>query len=231
MEFEDGFPNVLGIRLVVVGELRDHYVIGVKSTLHHLLTLENLLLHCFEPRLHASGRPWALNIVDVQHPLTHLNGLRVLQHLHKIGVDNPLEKLVLGSAWRCHGTLDLSEKQLETKTEDICVVRWSTPSGDYIMNFYRPKEVSCTKTESGEHTRCPRGRRRAQGDRVHPPPSCPFRTASYFSIFLNIPKRRKNAIRTVLESVYLLYHIPIPFRSLKCSGKCPLCIPPGLRFQ
>ena len=61
--------------------------------------------------------------------------------------------------------------------------------------------------------------------------SCPSRTASYFPIFLNIPKRRKIAIRTVLESVYLPYHIPIPFRSLKCSGKCPLCIPPGLRFQ
>ena len=29
-------------------------------------------------------------------------------------------------------------------------------------------------------------------------PSCPSRTASYFSIFLNIPKRRKNAIRTLL---------------------------------
>ena len=38
------------------------------------------------------------------------------------------------------------------------MVRWSKLSGDYIMNFYRPKEVSCKKTESGEHTRCPRGR-------------------------------------------------------------------------
>ena len=41
----------------------------------------------------------------MQHPLTHLNGLRVLQHLRKIGVDNPLEKLVLGSAWRRHDAL------------------------------------------------------------------------------------------------------------------------------
>src|SRR4051812_15951332 len=49
-------------------------------------------------------------------------------------------------------------KQLETRTEDNCVVRWSKPSADYIMNFYRPKEVSCKKTESGEHTSCPRGR-------------------------------------------------------------------------
>ena len=49
------------------------------------------------------------------------------------------------------------------RTEDFCVIRWSKPSRDYIMNFYRPKEVPCKKTESGEHTRCPRGRGRAQG--------------------------------------------------------------------
>ena len=59
---------------------------------------------------------------------------------------------------------DSDRKQLETRTEDICVIRWSKPSGDYIMNFYRPKEVSCKKTESGEHTRCPRGR----GHALHP---------------------------------------------------------------
>ena len=39
----------------------------------------------------------------------------------------------------------------------------SKPPGGYIMNFYRPKYVSCKKTESGEHTRCPRGRGRTQG--------------------------------------------------------------------
>ena len=48
--------------------------------------------------------------------------------------------------------------QLETKTEDICVIQESKPSGEYIMNFYRPKYVLCKKTESGEHTRCPGGR-------------------------------------------------------------------------
>ena len=73
------------------------------------------------------------------------------------------EELVLGGTWRRHGDLDLSEKQLETKTEDICMVRWSKPSGEYIMNFYRPKYVSCKKTKSGGHTRCSRGRGRAQG--------------------------------------------------------------------
>ena len=59
--------------------------------------------------------------------------------------------------------------------------------------------------------------------------SCPFRTTSYFPILLNIPKRRNIAIRTVMESVYLPYDAPIPFRSLKRSVKCPLCIPLGLR--
>ena len=50
------------------------------------------------------------------------------------------------------------EKRLETKIGDFCVIRESKPPGDYIMNFYRPKYMSCTKTESAEHTRCPRGR-------------------------------------------------------------------------
>ena len=49
-------------------------------------------------------------------------------------------------------------KQLETKMGDFCVIRESKPPGGYIMNFYRPKYVACKKTESGEHTRCPRGR-------------------------------------------------------------------------
>ena len=54
------------------------------------------------------------------------------------------------------------DTRLEAKTRDVCVIWESKPPGDYIMNFYRPKYVSCTKTESGEHTRCPRGRGRAQ---------------------------------------------------------------------
>lgn len=105
---------------------------------------------------------------------------------------------------------NLRQKQLETKTEDICVVRWSKPLGDYIMNFYRPKEVSCNKTEYGEHTRCPPGRGDAPSTLVDA--SCPLQTTSYFPIFLNIPKQRKIAIRTVLESVYLPFHIPFLFR-------------------
>ncbi|KAE8799050.1 RING-H2 zinc finger protein RHA4a [Hordeum vulgare] len=50
-------PNVNGIHLVIAGEFRDHHVVGVESTLHHPLALEDLLLHCFEPRLHATALP------------------------------------------------------------------------------------------------------------------------------------------------------------------------------
>ena len=98
VKLEDGLPNVLGIQLVVVGELRDHHVVGVESAFHHPLSLENLLLHCFESCLHASGHLRPLNIVDVQHPLTHLNGLRVLQHLREVRVDDLLKKTC---PWGC----------------------------------------------------------------------------------------------------------------------------------
>ena len=130
---------------------------------------------------------------------------------------------------------NLQRKQLETKTGDICVIRGSKPSGEYIMNFYRLKYISCRKMESGGHTRCSRGRGARPGGQGVPSTlvegSCPPWTATYFSIFLNIPKRRNIALKIVLESVYLPYHIPIPLRSLEHSGKCPLCIPQGLRFQ
>ena len=89
----------------------------------------------------------------MQHPLTHLNGLRVLQHLRDVGVDGLLEKLVLGGRLKSSCDLDLSEKQLETKAEDSVVVPWSKPSGEYIVNFYRPKYVSYKKTKSRRHTR------------------------------------------------------------------------------
>ena len=137
------------------------------------------------------------------------------------------KNLSLGGAWRRHGDLDLSKKQLETKTGDIVVVRWSKPSGDYIMNFYRPKEVLCKKIESEGNTRWTQYRGAPSTLVVA---SCLFRTTFNFPNFLNIPKRRKIAIRTVLESVYLPYHIHIPFRSLKRSGNYPLCTPPVLWY-
>src|SRR3990170_4021656 len=67
MKLEDGLPNVLGIQLVIMGKFSDHQVIGIESTFHHPLALEDLLLHCFEPCHHASGPLWSFNIMDVQH--------------------------------------------------------------------------------------------------------------------------------------------------------------------
>ena len=162
---------------------------SIDSTLHHPLALENLLLHCLEPCLHASGLPQFLNIADVQHPLMHLNGLRVSLHLREVRVDDLLEELVLGGTWRRHGDLDLSEKQLETKIEDICMIRWSKPSRDYIMISYRPKEVSCKKTESGGRMRCPRGR----GHALHPRGRLvSFPDYFFFSYFSKYSKTEKN---------------------------------------
>ncbi|KAE8768523.1 DNA-directed RNA polymerase subunit beta [Hordeum vulgare] len=86
-------PNAIGVDLVLVGELRDHHVVGVESMFHHPLALEDLLLHCFEPRLYASGLLGPLNIMDVQHPLRHLDRLRVLQNSRKVGIDDLLEEL------------------------------------------------------------------------------------------------------------------------------------------
>ena len=40
MKLEDGLPNVLGIQLMVVGELCDHHLVGVESAFHHPLALE-----------------------------------------------------------------------------------------------------------------------------------------------------------------------------------------------
>ena len=90
---------------------------------------------------------------------------------------------------------NLGRKQLETRTGDFCVIRESKPSGDYIMNFYRQKYVSCKKTESEEHTRCPRGRGRAQwvGRVLHPRGALvSFPDYFLFSYFLKYSKTEKN---------------------------------------
>ena len=50
-----------------------------------------------------------------------------------------LSKTCPWGAWRRHGDLDLSKKQLETKAEDFVVVQWLKPSEDYIMIFLLTK--------------------------------------------------------------------------------------------
>ena len=57
VECEDGVHHGLAIHLEITGVVRDPEVIGIESTFHHPLALEDLLLHSFEPGLHGS-RPF-----------------------------------------------------------------------------------------------------------------------------------------------------------------------------
>ena len=129
---------------------------------------------------------------------------------------------------RSHGALDLSEKQLETRTENICVIRWSKPSGVYIMNFYRPKYVSCKETEYGGHTRCTQGRGRA----LHPrgglvsSPDC-----FLFFYFSKYSKTEKYCLKNCFGVGLLTVPHTYSFSESGTSGKCPLCTPPGSQFQ
>ena len=110
IEGEDDVLHGLAIHLEITGKVRDHEVIGIEPTLYHPLAPEDVLLHGFKPGLQGSLPLLSLNIPDVEHPLTHLDGLRVSQHLREVSVDDLLEKLVLGSTWGRHDDLDLSEK-------------------------------------------------------------------------------------------------------------------------
>ena len=135
VKLEDGLPNVLGIQLVVVNSAIIVWLASSpRSTIPWHLKTSCSMASSFVSTLPVCLGPSTSRMCTP--PLTHLNGWRVMQHLREIGVDNPLEKLVLGGTWRRHDDLDLSEKQLETKTRDICVIRESKPPGDYIMIFY-----------------------------------------------------------------------------------------------
>ena len=171
----------------------------------------------------------------MQHPLTHLNGLRVLQHLHKIGVDNPLEKLVLGSAWRHHGALDLSEKIARNENRgylrDTVVKTFGSIYNEFLPTKIRNIQENGVREAHEVPMRQGGAPYRGGAASSLVGASCPFRTTSFFLKSLNNPKLIKIAIRVVLESVYLPYHVPMPFRGLEHSGKCLLCIPRGLWFQ
>ena len=116
----------------------------------------------------------------------------------------------------------------ENKNRGFCRGTVVKTFGRLYNEFLPTKKVSCKKMGL-EGTQGGHKAGGAPSTLVDVP--CALRTTFNFPKFLNIPKQRKIAIRTVLEWVYLPYHIPIPFRSLKCSGNCPLCIPPGLWFQ
>ena len=64
-----------------------------------------------------------------------------------------------------------NREQPKTRTEDICVIRESKPSGEYIVNFtnqnmYRARKQSLEGTRGAHEVGG-----RAQGGRAHPPPS------------------------------------------------------------
>ena len=109
VEGEDDVLYGLAIHLVITGKVHDHEVIGIEPTLHHPLASEDFLLHSFKLGLHGSHPLGSLDVLDVEHPLTHLNGLRVLHHLPQIQVDDVLEELFLGGARSGHADLDLLE--------------------------------------------------------------------------------------------------------------------------
>ncbi|KAE8771141.1 hypothetical protein D1007_57007 [Hordeum vulgare] len=79
VEGEDNVLHGLAIHLEISGVVRNHEVIGIEPTFHHPLAPEDFLLHSFKPDLHRSSR-LGLHIADVQHPIAHLDSLRVLHH-------------------------------------------------------------------------------------------------------------------------------------------------------
>ena len=96
IELEDDVPNILAVHFVFTDEFHDHGVLGTEFALHHPLALEDFLLHRLEPSLLVPVLLGPLNVPDVEHPLMHLNGLRVFHHLRKVRVDDLFEELVLG---------------------------------------------------------------------------------------------------------------------------------------
>ena len=98
IEGEDDVLHGLSIHLEITGKVCDHEVIGIESTFHHPLAAEDILFHSFKPSLHGSRPLRTRHIVEVKHPLMHLDDLSVLHHLPQIWFDDVLEELVLEGA-------------------------------------------------------------------------------------------------------------------------------------
>ena len=110
-------------------------------------------------------------------------------------------------------------KQLETRTEEVCVIRESKPSGEYIMNFYRPKYVTCKKMESGRHTRCSRGRG------ARPPPSwalVSFPDCYLFFYFSKYSKTEKYCLKNCFGVGLLTVPHTYSFSESETFWKVPL---------
>ncbi|KAE8772972.1 hypothetical protein D1007_54941 [Hordeum vulgare] len=98
IEGEDDVLRVLAIHLEITGVVRDHEVIGIEPMFHHPLALEDFLLHSFKHVLRGFSPLRSLHIMDVQHPIAHLDSLRVLHHFPQIWVDDVVEEFVLGGS-------------------------------------------------------------------------------------------------------------------------------------
>jgi hypothetical protein len=194
IEGEDDVLHGFAIHLEITSVICDHEVIGIESTFHHPLALEDLLLHSFEPNIHGPHPLGALDVPDVEHPLTHLNGLRVLHHLPQIRVDDVLEELVLGGARSGHGNLNLSENS--KKEQQKISPRYG---GQYIWGVY--KDFLSWKTSKREKngvwkvTEVGTTHRGAPGGPDVPwclvPTRVAFPVVSYFPNFCYIPKLTK----------------------------------------
>ena len=80
-----------------------------------------------------------LNIMDVHHPFTHLDRLRVLQHSHEVGIDDLLEDLVLRSGWGSHDDLDLSQKQAQNENRGNLRDTRVRPFGRIYNDFFQTR--------------------------------------------------------------------------------------------
>ena len=72
--------------------------------LHHLLVLEDLMLHLFQPLLGAPLLERSIQIFFMEDSILHMKNLGVLTHLCEVRVDDVDDKLVLGGSLGRHGT-------------------------------------------------------------------------------------------------------------------------------
>ena len=193
-----------------------------------------MLLHCFEPRLHASGLLGPLNITDVQNPLTHLDRLRVLQHSRQVGIDDLLEDLVLRSFWGRHSNLDLQQKQARNKNKRILRDTRVRPFGRIYNNFFQTRRSTPHENRVREAHEVATSTPGAARGWAHAWHACRLLTRfpDYFQFFYFFKyfKTEKNSYWKCFGVCFLTNHIPLRFQSLKQVDKYPLGILPELWY-
>ncbi|KAE8807630.1 hypothetical protein D1007_16009 [Hordeum vulgare] len=88
LKLEENRSHVLGVHLVISDEVCDHRVVSTQIWFNYPLTAEDLLLHCRKPGLLACLLLRSLDVMDVKHPLVHLNGLSVFHRIRGVQVDD-----------------------------------------------------------------------------------------------------------------------------------------------